>query len=72
MALVLYRKMLGTKRLDSFLQFLLLFLTLSVLVANLKKLLYTMANFRSWFVEQGKENKIESLATPPPPDAARS
>ena len=41
---------------------LLLFLTFSVLVANPKKLLYTVANpARSWSAEQGKENKRKSL-----------
>ena len=47
---------------------LLLFLTFSVLVANPKKLLYTVANpARGLPAEQGKENKIKSLAAYPPP-----
>ena len=45
-----------------------LFLTFGVLVANPKKLLYTLhgGQFRSWSAEQGKENKIRSLAAYPP------
>ena len=49
--------------------FMLLFLTFSVLVANPKKLPGTLhgGQPRSWSAEQGKENKIKSLAAYPPP-----
>ena len=49
---------------SSHMRLMLLFLTFSVLVANPKKLLYTMAN-PSWSAEQGKENKRKSLAAYP-------
>ena len=46
---------------------LLLFLTFSVLVANPKKTTLHDGQSRSWSAEQGKENKIKSLAAYPPP-----
>ena len=43
----------------------------TVLVANPKKMFYTVANLaRSWFAEQGKEKKRESLAAHHPPDSS--
>ena len=51
---------------------LLLFLTFSALVANVKKLLYTVANPARGLLNREKKKK-KSLAAPlPPPRAARS
>ena len=46
-------------------------LTFSVLVANLKKLLYTVANPARCLLSKEKKRKRKSLAAPPP-HAARS
>ena len=54
---------------------LLLFLTFSVLVANPKKLLYTVANPARGLLNGKKKKKKKSGSIsppPPPPDAARS
>ena len=53
---------------------LLLFLTFSALVANPKKLLYTVANPARGLLNKEKKEKRKSLAAPPPPSprAARS
>ena len=48
-----------------------LFLTFSALVANPKKTTLHGGQSRSWSAEQGKENKIKSLAAYPPPLPAR-
>ena len=45
----------------------LLFLAFSVLVANPKKLLNTVANPARGLLQEGKEKKIKSLAAYPPP-----
>ena len=50
---------------------LLLFLTFSVLVGNPKKTTLHGGQSRSWFAEQGKENKRENLAARHPPHPAR-
>ena len=52
---------------------LLLFLTFSALVANPKKLLYTVANpVRGLLIREKKKKKKSGSAPPPPPRAARS
>ena len=54
-------------------QLLLLFLTFSALVANPKKLLYTVANPARGLLNRGKKNPSGSAPPPPPPPhAARS
>ena len=47
----------------------LLFLTFSALVANPKKLLYTVANPARGLLNREKKKKKKSLAAPPPPPA---
>ena len=51
---------------------LLLFLTFSALVANPKKLLYTVANPGCGLLNRGKKKKKSGSAPPLPPRAARS
>ena len=46
---------------------LLLFLTFSALVANPKKLLYTVANPARGLLNRGKKKKKKSGSAPPPP-----
>ena len=48
---------------------LLLFLTFSALVANPKKLLYTVANPARGLLNRGKKKKKKSGSAPPPPRA---
>ena len=50
---------------------LLLFLTFSALVANPKKLLYTVANPARGLLNREKKKKKKSGSAPPPPPRAR-
>ena len=50
---------------------LLLFLTFSALVANPKKLLYTVANPARGLLNREKKKKKKSGSAPPPPPPAR-
>ena len=51
---------------------LLLFLTFSALIANPKKLLYTVANPACGLLNRGKKKKKSLAAPPPPPPRARA
>ena len=48
----------------------LLFFTFSAMVANPKKLLYTVANSARGRLDREKITKIQNLAAPPPPSHA--
>ena len=56
----------------SLLLLLLLFLTFSALVANPKKLLYTVANPARGLLNREKKKKKKSGSAPPPPPPARA